>query len=75
MSEELYKKGIAHAKIEDYEEEIKCFEKAVQLDPNNALAWISKGNALTELGNDEDARACFDRIKKIDPNYSSSPGS
>ena len=64
MSEELYKKGIAHAKIEDYEEAIKCFEKAVQLDPNNALAWISKGNALTELGNDKDARACFDQDKK-----------
>ena len=55
MSEELYKKGIAHSKIEDYEEAIKCFDKAVELDPNNALAWISKANALTESGNNVEA--------------------
>ena len=38
MSEEFYKKGLTHAKIEDYEEAIKCFDKAIQLDPNNALS-------------------------------------
>jgi tetratricopeptide (TPR) repeat protein len=69
MSEELYKKGLTHAKIEDYEEAIKCFDKAVQLDPNNALAWISKANALIEYGNEEEARECLDRAKKINPKY------
>ena len=69
MSEEYYKKGLSHAKIEDYEEAIKCFDKAVQLDPNNALAWISKANALIEFGNEEEARKCLDRAKKIGPKY------
>ena len=69
MSEDYYKKGLAHAKIEDYEEAIKCFDKAVQLDPNNALAWISKANALTEYGNDVEARKCLEVAKKIDPKY------
>lgn len=69
MSEEYYKKGLNHAKIEDYEEAIRCFDKAVQLDPNNALAWISKANALIEYGNEEEARKCLDRAKKIDPKY------
>jgi tetratricopeptide (TPR) repeat protein len=69
MSEEFYKKGLSHAKIEDYKEAIKCFDKAVQLDPNNALAWISKANALIEYGNEEEARKCLDRAKKIDPKY------
>jgi tetratricopeptide (TPR) repeat protein len=69
MSEEYYKKGLNHAKIEDYGEAIRCFDKAIQLDPNNALAWISKVNALIEYGNEEEARKCLDRAKKIDPKY------
>jgi tetratricopeptide (TPR) repeat protein len=69
MSEELYKKGLAHAKIEDYEEAIKCFDKAVELDPNNALVWISKANALTECGNDVEARKCLEVAAKIEPKY------
>jgi tetratricopeptide (TPR) repeat protein len=75
VSEEYYRKGLSLAKIEDYEEAAKYFDKALQLDPNNILAWISKANALTELGNDEEARVCFDTAKTIDPNYSSLSGS
>jgi tetratricopeptide (TPR) repeat protein len=69
ISEEFYKKGLAHAKIEDYEEAIKCFDKAVQIDPNNALAWISKANALIEYGNGEEAKKCLDKARKIDSKY------
>lgn len=69
MSEELYKKGLSHAKIEDYEEAIRYFDKAVQLDPNNALAWISKANALIESGSEEEAIECFDKASKIDSKY------
>jgi tetratricopeptide (TPR) repeat protein len=69
MSEEFYKKGLTHAKIEDYEEAIKCFDKAVQIDPNNALAWISKANALIECGNGEEARTCLDIASKIESKY------
>jgi len=69
MSEELYKKGLSHAKIEDYEEAIRYFDKAIQLDPSNALAWIGKANALTESGNEGEARKCFDKASKINPRY------
>ena len=71
MSEEYYRKGLSLAKIEDYEEASKYFDKAIQIDPNNILAWISKANALTELGNEEEAKACVDKVKAIDPNYPS----
>ena len=69
VSVEYYKKGLSLAKIEDYEEAAKYFDKAIQLDPNNILAWISKANALTELGNEEEAKACFDRVRTLNPNY------
>ena len=71
VSEEYYRKGLSLAKIEDYEEASKYFDKAIQIDPNNILAWISKANALTELGNEEEAKACVDKVKAIDPNYPS----
>jgi tetratricopeptide (TPR) repeat protein len=69
MSEELYKKGPSHAKIEDYEEAIRYFDKAFQLDPNNSLAWISKANALIESGSEEEVRKCFDQASRIDRKY------
>ena len=69
VSEEYYKKGLSLAKIEDYEEATENFDKAIQLNPNNALAWISRANALIELGNKEEARVCFDKVRSIDPNY------
>jgi tetratricopeptide (TPR) repeat protein len=69
VSEECYRKGLSLAKIEDYEEALKYFDKAIELDPNNLLAWISKANALTEWGNEEEAKACVEKVKAIDPNY------
>ena len=51
----------------------------IELDPNNIRAWISKANALTELGNEEEAKACVEKVKAIlsfatvrtiDPSYS-----
>jgi tetratricopeptide (TPR) repeat protein len=60
---------LTHAKIEDYKEAIKCFDKAVQIDPNNVLAWISKANALIEYGNGEEAKKCLDKASKIDSKY------
>ena len=69
VSEEYYRKGLSLAKIEDYGEASKYFDKAIELDPNNLLAWISKANALTELGNEEEAKACVEKVKAIDPNY------
>jgi tetratricopeptide (TPR) repeat protein len=69
VSEEFYKKGLTHAKIEDYEEAIKYFEKAIEIDPNNALAWISKANALIECGNGEEAKSCLDKASKIDSKF------
>jgi tetratricopeptide (TPR) repeat protein len=71
VSDEYYRKGLSLAKIEDYEEASKYFDKAIELDPNNLLALISKANALIELGNEEEAKACVDKVRTIDPNYPS----
>ncbi len=31
-------------------ETIDCFDKAIELDPDNATAYLNKGNAFIDLG-------------------------
>jgi tetratricopeptide (TPR) repeat protein len=45
----LYKeiKGNILANLGRYEEAIKCYDKAIELNPNYALAIINKNNVLS----------------------------
>jgi tetratricopeptide (TPR) repeat protein len=43
------------------------FEKAIELDPRSADAWLCKCNGLKGLGKNEEALECYDRALKIDP--------
>lgn len=52
----------------NYEEAIKCYDKAIELDPNYTFAWSGKGNALSNLGKFEEAIICYDKSLAIDPN-------
>lgn len=47
----------------------QCFEKVIEIDPNNTLAWYNKGNVLAYLGNPQGAIQCYDKVIEIDPNY------
>jgi tetratricopeptide (TPR) repeat protein len=65
-----YNKGVALARdLGKYEEAIQCFDKAIELDPNYAIAWSNKGNALDELGMHNEAIQAFDEAIRIEPNY------
>ncbi len=46
-----------------YEEAIKCFDKALEIDPAYYDVLSYKEIALKKLGKDEDARKCFDQRK------------
>lgn len=35
-------KGLAHFDLNKYDESIKAFEKAIEIDPQNTDAWIYK---------------------------------
>ncbi|MDD4650764.1 MAG: tetratricopeptide repeat protein [Methanothrix sp.] len=43
----------------DYEEAIKCYEKAVKLDHNNSVGWIGEGDALFYQRKYNEAIKCF----------------
>jgi len=52
-----------------YEEGMRCCDKALELDPRNAMAWNSKGSSLDNLGRFDEAILCFDKALEIDPHY------
>ena len=52
-----------------HQEAIKYYDKAIEIDPNNANAWNNKGLALDNLGKYEEAIKCYDKAIEIDPNY------
>ena len=59
--------GIFH-KDRRYDEAIKCFQTAVQLDPRYTDAHNDLGTTFWELARVANAVACFRRVLKLDPN-------
>ena len=54
-----------------YEEAIKCFDKALEINPQDAYAWCNKGNSLYSQGKYEEAIKCFDKALEINPKFES----
>lgn len=47
------------------EEAIKAYDKAIEINPENADDWYNKGFALYELGKYEEATKAYDKAKEI----------
>jgi len=59
-------KGTSLAKLEKYEEALKCVEKVTDsLDPSNAFAWHNKGVYLEKLGRWEEAKKCYKESSRL----------
>jgi len=65
--EEVFENGIRAAKDERPSDAKACFEKAIELEPDNPYAWGQLGDALLDLDRSEDAIRAFERAMKIDP--------
>ncbi len=52
---------------EDQQEALDAYERALELDSRNDLAWANSGLALERLGRHEDARAAYERALEFDP--------
>lgn len=51
----------------DFEAAITDFEKAIEIDPEDAEAYYSRGLAKEALGQTEKAEADFEKAKDLDP--------
>ena len=50
-----------------YEKAIKCFDKALEIDPNDSDSWALKGTSLDLLNRSQEAIKCFDKALEINP--------
>jgi tetratricopeptide (TPR) repeat protein len=51
------------------EEAIRCYDKALELDPRLVFAWSNKGVSLKSLGRFEEAICCLDKALELDPRF------
>jgi tetratricopeptide (TPR) repeat protein len=63
-------KGHLLCSLERYEEAVKSYEKALEIEPDYYSAKIFRyGGALRKLGKDEDARKFFDHLQYLEEKY------
>ena len=70
ISQELYVEGAKLAKQKKYEEAIKFYTKALEINPKNLNALVAKGWTLDYAGfSNKDIFVFLDKALEIDPNY------
>jgi tetratricopeptide (TPR) repeat protein len=52
-----------------YDEAIKCYDKAIELDPKYVYPWANKGNVLYYQKKNEEAIRCDDKAIELDPKF------
>src|SRR5271169_3724713 len=63
-------KGSELINSEKYNEAIKAYDKAIEINPHDSYAWDGKGVALGKLGKSDEAKTAFDKAIEIYPQYS-----
>ena len=54
-------------KAHDANAAIRCFDKALNLNPNYVEAWVRKGVTLLDIGEGYDAQVCLNKAVKLSP--------
>ena len=66
-AEARFKEGNTLAGAGRYEEAIRCYDLALEIDPRYAAAMTNKGDSLYSLGRHEEAVRCFEQVLAMDP--------
>ncbi len=56
------------ASLKRYASAIACYDRALELRPNDYWAWYQRGNVLEDLSRTEEAIASYDKALEIKPN-------
>ncbi len=64
-------KGTSLNALRQHEEAIRCFDRALAIDPREAATWSNKGIALDCLCRYDEAINCYDKALAIDPQNAS----
>jgi len=63
--------GIYELDLKNYDKALDYFEKALERDSNNLVAWFGRGCCYVMIKENEKALMCYDRVLEIDPNNAS----
>jgi len=66
---EVFRSGMDAFVKDDFSESVAEFTKAIEIDPDFALAYVSRGAALMKLIRIEESIADFDHAIELDPDY------
>ena len=64
-AEEWTNKGLDYAIEGKYVQAIQCYDEAIRINPDYALAWYTKGEALRATGDSVNADAAFARAREL----------
>ncbi len=62
--------GLAWAALEEWDEALKAYDRALKLDPTYAAAHDNRRRALAALGRQDEARLSLERALALDPSSS-----
>ena len=66
---EVFERGMDAFVNDDFGESVEEFTKAIEIDPDFALAYVSRGAALMKMQRIEESIADFDHAIELDPDY------
>ncbi len=64
-------RGLSLVELENYEEAISSFDKALEIQPSSFKIWDKRGYTLVRLGRDEEAITNFNKALELNPEYGS----
>jgi tetratricopeptide (TPR) repeat protein len=67
LAESWFELGLKQVNLNNMEEAISAWDKAIAINPNLASAWHNRGSALGHLSKFTEAIASFDKALEIDP--------
>ena len=59
---------MAYDGIKNYTKAIECYQKAIAIDANNAIAWFNLGCAYYDVSNLQQALQSFRKCLELEPN-------
>jgi len=64
-AEDWYQKGQKLMENESYEEALKAYDSALQLDPENVGAWMGKGDTQVRMGDSNQSQKTYENALNI----------
>jgi tetratricopeptide (TPR) repeat protein len=67
-SADMINKGLCHFRLDQEEEAIGCYDRALQIEPDNIIALTNKAVSLYNLGKIEESFRLFGQVLTRNPN-------